>query len=100
MSTSFHVLIFFEAGPGKAEALSHILTELVAPTRAESGCRYYEPFSDIEAPEKFTVIEGWDTPEQWQNHLKAPHVVKALTQIKDEDLLTQPFKAQQLRSLA
>jgi quinol monooxygenase YgiN len=100
MATPFHVLIFFEARPGKGEALGRILTELIAPTRAEHGCRYYEPFSDVEAPEKFTVIEGWDTPEQWQNHLKATHVAKALTQIKDEDLLTQPFKAQQLRSLA
>jgi quinol monooxygenase YgiN len=100
MSTSFHVLIFFEAKPGKAVALGRILTELVVPTRAEDGCRYYEPFSDIEAPEKFTVIEGWDTPEQWQNHLKAPHVSRALTEIKDEDILTEPFKAQQLRSLA
>jgi quinol monooxygenase YgiN len=99
MSEGFHVLIFFEAKPGNAEALGRILTDLIAPSRAEPGCRYYAPFADAENLGKFTVIEAWDTQEQWQTHLQSPHVTKALAEVNAEDILTQPFTAQQLRSI-
>ena len=58
MSEGFHVLIFFEAKPGKAEALGQILADLIAP-----------------------------------------YVAKALAKVNAEDMLTQPFTAQQLRSI-
>src|SRR5215469_1829004 len=96
MSNGFHVLIFFEAKLGKSEALSRILADLVSPSRAEPGCK---PFADIENPEKFTVIEAWDSQEQWRKHLQTPHVAKALAEVNSADILTQPFTAQQLRSI-
>ena len=99
MLDGFHVLIFFEAKPGKAEALGRILADLIAPSRAEPGCRYYASFADAENLGKFTVIEAWDTQEQWHTHLKTPHTAKALAEINTEDILTQPFTAQQLRSI-
>ena len=91
------LLIFFEARAGKADALGRVLTDLIAPSRAEHGCKLYEPFADVENPNKFTVIEAWDTREQWLEHLQTAHVAKALGDMKSEDLLTQPFTAQQLR---
>ena len=100
MANPFHVLIFFEAKAGKAETLGDILRDLGIPSRRESGCRYYESFADIEYPEKFTTIEQWDTRDQWQMHLKTPHVAKALAQLDDGDILTQPLKAQQLQSIS
>jgi len=45
------------------------------------------------------LTEAWDAKEQWQNHLQATHVAKALAQISAEDMLTQPFTAIQLRSI-
>lgn len=100
MSNPFHVLIFFEARSGKAEALGRILVDLISPSRAEPGCRYYEPFGDIENSAKFTVVEAWETPEHWQRHLQTPHLTKALAQIQDEEILAQPFTAQQLHSIS
>jgi quinol monooxygenase YgiN len=99
MSNGFHVLIFFEAKPGKSEALGRILADLSSPSRAEPGCRYYEPFADTENPEKFTVIEAWDSQEQWHKHLQTPHVANALAEVNSADMLIQPFTAQQLRSI-
>ena len=99
MSNGFHVLIFFEARLGKSEALGRILADLVSPSRAEPGCKYYEPFADTENPEKFTVIEAWDSHEQWRKHLQTPHVAKALAEVNSADILTHPFTAQQLRSI-
>jgi quinol monooxygenase YgiN len=99
MVSDFHVLIFFEAQAGKAEMLGRILVDLTAPSRAEPGCRYYEPFADSESPGKFTVIEAWDTGEHWQKHLQRPHVVKALTEIDTSSMLARPFTVQQLRSI-
>jgi quinol monooxygenase YgiN len=69
MTNEFHVLVFFEAKPGKAEALGRILVDLIAPSRAEPGCRYYEPFEDTGNPGRFTVIETLDTQKQWHKHL-------------------------------
>ena len=99
MSASFHVLIFFEAKAGKADVLARILTDLTEPSRAEHGYKYYEPFADISDPNKFTVVEAWDSPEQWQAHLQTPHVTKALGEVQSDDVLTQPFTAQQLRRI-
>ena len=99
-SPGFHVLIFFQAKPDKSAKLDGLLADLVTLSRAEPGCRYYEPFRDGQNPDKFIVIEAWDTPEQWQAHLKAPHVAKALAQIDAEQMLTQPFTAQPLSPLA
>ena len=99
-SPGFHVLIFFQAKPDKIAKLDGLLADLVTLSRAEPGCRYYEPFRDGQNPDKFIVIEAWDTPEQWQAHLKAPHVAKALAQIDAEQMLTQPFTAQPLSPLA
>jgi quinol monooxygenase YgiN len=98
-TNGFHVLIFFEARPGKSGRLSSLLTELVAPSLAEAGCRYYGPFADVQNPEKLTVIEAWDTPEQWQAHLQTSHVQKVLAALEAEQVLTQSFTAQQLRPL-
>src|ERR1700730_19308771 len=97
MPSSFHVLIYFEAKPGKADALGQVLVDLIAPSRAEPGCKYYQPFADTENPGKFTVIEAWETQSQWHAHLQAPHVVKALAEVEAAEMLMQPFKAQQLR---
>jgi hypothetical protein len=58
VANGFHVLIFFEAKPSKAEALGRTLAGLIGPSRAEPGCRHYESFADIENSAKFTVIEG------------------------------------------
>jgi quinol monooxygenase YgiN len=93
------VLIFFEAKPGRAARLSSLLADLVAPTRAEPGCRYYMPFADLQNAEKLTVIEAWDSPEYWQAHLQTPHVRRVLTALEAEQLLTQAFTAQQLHPL-
>jgi quinol monooxygenase YgiN len=99
MTNGFHVLIFFEAKLGKAEALGRVLVDLITPSRTEPGCRFYEPFEDTENPGRFTVIEAWDTQEQWHRHLQTPHVAKALAEVNSQDILTQPFTAQQLRSI-
>lgn len=96
----FHVLIFFQAKPDKSASLNQLLTELVEPSRAEPGCKYYEPFVDLENPDKFTVIEGWETQNQWHAHLKTPHVTRTLAQIEAEQILVQPFTVQQLRALS
>jgi|ERR1041385_4467691 quinol monooxygenase YgiN len=99
MSNGFHVLVFFEAKPGKAEALGRILADLIAPSRAEPACRYYQAFADRENANRFTVIEAWATPDDWQKHLQATHVANALEKLSTYDILVQPFTAQQLRAI-
>jgi quinol monooxygenase YgiN len=99
MSAGFHVIISFEAAPGRAGELASVLSHLVEPSRAEPGCVYYQPFTDVENPEKLIVIEAWERREQWQAHLASLHVAHALALIEKQALLTRPFSAQQLRSL-
>ena len=61
--------------------------------RIDENCRA------VARADKLTVIEAWDTPEQWQAHLQTPHVQKVLAALEGEQVLTQPFTAQQLRPL-
>jgi len=92
--SSFHVLIFFQAKPGKSVDLGGILADLVAPSRAEPGCKSYEPFADTQNPDKFVVVEEWETQEQWHAHLRTPHVAEALAKVDAEAILSEPFAAQ------
>lgn len=80
--------------------LCSLLDRLIAPSRAEPGCRYYQPFTDFADPDKVTVIEAWETPEQWHAHLRTPHVQQVLAALEGERILSRPYKTQQLLPLA
>ena len=68
--------------------LRQILTDLVAPSRAEAGCVSYELFQDNDDPRDFITVENWGDSVAADAHMSTPHVAAAIAQAGV--LLAQP----------
>ncbi len=75
------------AREGKAEELRNLLRGMVAPTRAEAGCIYYELF-ESNLPGLFYFNELWES----QRHLDAHAASRHFTEIfgKSKALMQGP----------
>lgn len=60
MSEPFTAIATLVARPGQQHVLQRELSVLVAPSRAEAGCQYYQLHQDAEQPGTFYVLERWD----------------------------------------
>lgn len=87
---SIRVLAHFVARPERIDDLAVLLTGLVAPTRAEVGCRHYTLWRHREAPERFTMVEAWDSDEALAAHFETPHLRHAVAAL--DALLAAPLK--------
>ena len=74
----------------RAELLERFL-RLVPLVRAEAGCLEYGPAVDLETrlpaqgdldPDRFVVLEKWDSLEALEDHLIAPHMIEYRTDVK------------------
>ena len=83
MSTPLTLVVHITAKPGKAEEVKAYLISLLAPTREEKGCEYYDFYTDNEDDHKFHFVEAWTTVEDWQAHNDTPHI-KAFIDYIDE----------------
>jgi quinol monooxygenase YgiN len=79
--------VTFQAHPGKETALREALTEVLAPTRAEEGCLFYDLHVDANDPSKFLFHESWATKAHHAAHDLTPHIATLRAKLKD---LTQP----------
>lgn len=68
------------AQPGKRDAWEKILTNLIPSTLAEKGALHYELHRNKENRDSFMFHETWQTVEDWNEHMKTPHL-KALLEI-------------------
>ena len=50
------------------------LEGFVEPTRAETGCVYYELMQNNDDPTDFTFVEEWESDETLDAHLESPHI--------------------------
>jgi quinol monooxygenase YgiN len=84
------------AREGKADELKALLRGLVAPTRAEAGCKYYELF-ESNLPGLFYFNELWES----QAHLDAHRTTSHFTEIfgKAEALFSEPLEVNLLSAV-
>ena len=74
---------------GSESHLRELLRGMLAPTRAESGCKLYELYeSDSEG--RFYFYEIWESQTALDQHAASPHF-KRLEQTVGE-LVTEPFE--------
>ena len=66
------------AKPDRVEQMRGLLLSLIAPSRAEDGCRSYELLHNLQDPTDFTVTEEWPSETHCAGHLASPHVQAAL----------------------
>lgn len=78
-----------QAREGKADDLKALLRQLVMPTRAEAGCRYYELF-ESNLPGVFFFNELWQSEEQLEAHAASSHFAEIIGKAKE--LLQEPME--------
>ncbi len=85
------VIAFMRAAPGKREELRAALEALVEPTSREKGYINYDLHQGVEDPDSFFFYENWESGEDLDAHLAAPHLrdfAARIPELLDESGLT------------
>ena len=67
--------------PAQREQLVRLLTEVAEASRAEPGCCEYRVSVDLDAANRFRVLEEWASNDELEAHTRAPHVTRFLTEL-------------------
>jgi quinol monooxygenase YgiN len=70
------VIAYMRAAPGKREELRAALESLIHPTSQEAGHVNYDLHQGVEDPRWFFFYENWDSADDLDAHLAAPHLVE------------------------
>lgn len=81
--SEFHMVVRFEAAPGKREELLSQLKMMEKATQGEPGCLYYILNVDRDDPNIFYFREAWSDREAHAVHDKTAHI-EAFRALKDE----------------
>ena len=90
------VIARFVAGNGKEDRLRAVLQGMLAPTRAESGCKLYELY-ESNSKGRFYIYEIYESQAALDQHAASPHF-KRLNQTVGE-LLQEPFEVNILEKI-
>jgi quinol monooxygenase YgiN len=88
------VIARFVAGNGREDRLRAVLQGMLAPTRAESGCKLYELY-ESNSKGRFYIYEIYASQAALDQHAASSHF-KHLEQTVGE-LLQEPFEVNILR---
>ncbi len=61
------------AKPGEEEAVLDCLRRLAVPSRAEPGCRFYQPTRSVDDPRVFLILEIYDDEAALKAHAESDH---------------------------
>jgi quinol monooxygenase YgiN len=84
------------AHKGKENQLRELLRGMLAPTRAEAGCKLYELY-ESDSSGRFYFYEIWESRAALDQHAASPHF-KHLAQTVGE-LAQEPFEVSILTSI-
>lgn len=90
------VIARFVARKGKEKQLRALLQGMLAPTRAERGCKSYELY-ESDSRGRFYLCETWESQAALDQHKGTPHF-KHLAQTVGE-LVTEPFEVNILKRI-
>jgi len=88
MAATVHVVARFVAKAGKEEALTKVLTTLIAPTRREVDCYQYDLLVNPTDPRDLCFVERWGSDRALDQHGETAHLKTAIAQF--EGLLEVP----------
>jgi quinol monooxygenase YgiN len=85
------IIARFKAKSGIEAQVKQDLLDMIAPSRAESGCITYDLHQDTQDPSVFVLYEIWQSQAALDFHLKTPYFKR----IKEsfETTLAEPFEA-------
>jgi quinol monooxygenase YgiN len=90
------VIARFVARQGTENQLRALLQGMLAPTRAEPGCKLYELY-ESDSGGRFYLYEAWESRAALDQHLATPHF-RHLEQTGRE-LVKEPFEVNILREI-
>lgn len=61
-----------------ADFIAAIRDNLVAPTLKEPGCIQYDLWQDTADPNRFAMVEVWESDEALEKHLSQPSLQEAV----------------------
>ena len=70
------------------DRLMGILSKYVVLSRQQGGCRNIDLCLSVTTPNRFVLIEKWETPEAQRAHFDSPEMVEMAEMVAP--LLTQP----------
>jgi quinol monooxygenase YgiN len=72
------VIAELTAHPGKEADAEQMLSELLAPSHADAGCRLYALHRGIDDPQRFTFVERWASRTLLEQHIATKHIQDAI----------------------
>lgn len=94
----FYIFARFDPKPGAESEVRDILTQVVAPTRAEAGCRSIHIFETVREPTTFFIHSEWEDEAAFEHHCTLPHTEQMVAQA--EPLVTNHIVAGRTRQIA
>ena len=65
--------VTFIAKEGSEAKMKALLTAMVAPSKAEKGCLFYEIFQYKNEPRRFMAVETWEDEAALDGHKASEH---------------------------
>jgi quinol monooxygenase YgiN len=95
--TEVRVIARSVARKGRENQLRELLRGMLAPTRAESGCKLYELF-ESDSKGRFYFYQIWESRAALTQHVASPHFKHLEKTI--EELIQEPFEVNILEKMA
>ena len=70
---AYVVSAVWTAKPGKEELVRDVIRQLTPLSRAEPGCRFYQPHADPAQPRVFRLFEIYDDEAAYKAHAESEH---------------------------
>lgn len=70
---AYVVSAVWTAKPGKEDLVRDVIRQLAPLSRAEPGCRFYQPHADPAEPGVFRLFEVYDDEAAYQAHAGSEH---------------------------
>lgn len=68
------MIAMVEALPGRTEELRAAVVELTRGCRSEPGCTMFTPYQEALRPDRFHLVEVYESTEAFEAHLDTEHV--------------------------
>ncbi len=83
----------WRAHPGKAERLLEVIQAMTSPSRAETGCLFYQAQRSDEDPDLFFLYEQYTDEAGYHAHMDSEHFTRLVKQEAIPELLADRERA-------
>ncbi|MEQ4532674.1 MAG: putative quinol monooxygenase [Mixta sp.] len=68
---------------GEAEVVEQALRKVEREVQGEPGCQQYQLHQDLDSPDRFVLLERWESAAHLQQHSEAAPFLRLMETIKD-----------------